>query len=103
VPAVQTDTCTTARASTVARADLRRVARLSYFLTEPDIEMPSALTGKSNGERVTASPVDYRRSGAGQCRSSVSEVRGGAPAKDENDFGAFLREKPPLVNRVIKC
>ena len=41
--------------------------------------------------------------GLGQCRSSVSEVRGGAPAKDENDFGAFLREKPPLVNRVIKC
>jgi len=33
--------------------------------------------------------------------SSPSGVRGRAPAKNENHFGAFITQKPPLMNRIL--
>jgi len=39
-----------------------------------------------------------RLAGLVEYRSYPSGVQGGA---SENDFGAFLPEKPPLVNRIL--
>ena len=50
--------------------------------------------GKRNGDGVSPSAVDEE-----VCGSVLAP--GGAPVKPRNDFGEYVPEKLPLVNRIL--